>query len=317
MGPELDSWADGGARGAVEEFVSRVTDRDSDEYVEPAARVAVFDNDGTLWCEKPMQPQLDFTILQLREMAESDVALRSKQPWQAAFEGDATWLNEALLKHYRGDDGDLAVLMDAVSRAFGEVSVEEYEQRVRGFFQTTEHPSLGRPYRECGYAPMAELMRFLAHHGFTNYIASGGDRDFMRPVADALYGVPPERIIGSSLGLSYRAEANRSELLYKSAMEFFDDGPEKPVRIWSRIGRRPILSVGNSNGDIPMLAFSETAGAPALRMLIHHDDADREFAYDAGAEEALDHADRQGWTTVSMLSDWSHVFQDTVPCTVP
>jgi hypothetical protein len=310
MTAQLSSWARGGAREAVEEFLARVTDRHGSGYVHPEQRVAVFDNDGTLWCERPMQPQLDFTIRRLRDMAVHDAALRSRQPWQAAHEGDLTWLNEALIKHYRGDDADLAVLMDGVSRAFGDLTVEEYQQRVSGFFRTTEHPSLRRPYRECGFAPMAELMRYLAAHGFTNYIASGGDRDFMRPVADALYGVPPERIIGSSLGLTFHAEGGRSELLYKSAMDFFDDGPEKPVRIWSRIGRRPILSVGNSNGDVPMMAFSELTGAPALRLLIHHDDAEREFAYDAGAEDALDHADRHGWITVSMRRDWTVVFDD-------
>ncbi|WP_278262467.1 HAD family hydrolase [Nocardia sp. AG03] len=310
MTAQLSSWTESDTRAAVEEFVDRVTDRDGSGYVPPEARVAVFDNDGTLWCEKPMQPQLDFTLARLREMAQHDASLRTRQPWQAAYEGDPTWLNEALIKHYRGDGTDLAVLMDGVSRAFGDISVEEYQQRVSGFFRTTEHPSLARPYRACGFAPMAELLRFLAAHGFTNYIASGGDRDFMRPVADTLYGVPPERIIGSSLGLTYRSDSGRSELLYKSAMEFFDDGPEKPVRIWSRIGRRPILSVGNSNGDVPMMVFSEITGSPALRLLVHHDDADREFAYEAGAEDALAHAERAGWTTVSMRRDWTVVFDD-------
>ncbi|MFF2084518.1 HAD family hydrolase [Nocardia sp. NPDC058176] len=306
----LGSWTEGSARGAIEEFLARVTEPNGSGHVEPAARVAVFDNDGTLWCEKPMQPQLDFTIQRLREMADHDVELRTRQPWQAAHTGDLTWLNEALIKHYRGDDSDLAVLMDGVTRAFGEISVEEYQQRVSGFFRTSAHPSLARPYRDCGYAPMAELLRVLDEHGFTSYIASGGDRDFMRPVARTLYGVPPERVIGSSLGLTYRAGAGRAELLYEPTMDFFDDGPEKPVRIWSRIGRRPILSVGNSNGDIPMLAFSELPGAPALRMLVRHDDAQREFDYDAGAEEALDHADRNGWTVVSMRNDWTRVFAD-------
>lgn len=306
----LESWAEGGTRDAIEEFLARVTDPAGPGYVEPAARVAVFDNDGTLWCEKPMQPQLDFTIRRWREMAEAEPALRTRQPWQAAYAGDLSWLNEALVKHYRGDDSDLAVLMDGVSQAFGQLSVEEYERRVSGFFRTSDHPSLARPYRDCGYTPMVELLRVLEQHGFSNYIASGGDRDFMRPVAHTLYGVPPERIIGSSLGLSYRTTGTRAELMYEPAMDFFDDGPEKPIRIWSRIGRRPILSVGNSNGDIPMLAFSALDGAPALRLLIRHDDAAREFDYDAGAEEALDHADRHGWTVVSMRGDWATVFDD-------
>jgi hypothetical protein len=155
---------------------------------------------------------------------------------------------------------------------------------------------------------MVELLWYLRDNEFTTYIASGGDRDFMRPVAGDLYGVPPERVIGSALGLTYREREGRSDLLYKSAMDFFDDGPEKPIRIWSRIGRRPILSVGNSNGDLPMLSFSELAGAPSLRMLILHDDAEREFDYVAGAENALEHARRNDWTVVSMKNDWAQIF---------
>ena len=180
--------------------------------------------------------------------------------------------------------------MGAVTEAFDSITVENYDARVRSFFDDADHPTLDRPYSGCGYAPMVELLRYLEANGFTIYIASGGDRDFMRPVAGRLYGIPPERVIGSALGLSYREGADTSDLLYKAAMDFFDDGPEKPVRIWSRIGRRPILSVGNSNGDLPMLAFSGLPDRPSLRVLILHDDADREFDYVAGAEQALEHA---------------------------
>ena len=150
--------------------------------------------------------------------------------------------------------------MGAVTTAFEAVTVEAYDRQVLAFFDEADHPTLGRPYRECGYAPMIELLRYLEAAGFTTYIASGGDRDFMRPVAGDLYGIPPERVIGSALGLEYRSDGDEPTLLYKAAMEFFDDGPEKPVRIWSRIGRRPILSVGNSNGDVPMLALLRPQG---------------------------------------------------------
>ncbi|WP_280236024.1 HAD family hydrolase [Nocardia cyriacigeorgica] len=305
---QLASWAEGGARAAIREFVARVCDPGSPDHVEPVARIAVFDNDGTLWCERPMQPQLDFTVRRLAEMARDDPSLRSQQPWLAAYAGDLEWMNQALIEHYRGDDTNLTVLIDGMSRAFGDLTVEDYQRRVEDFFDTADHPSLPRPYRDCGYTPMAELMGYLTAHGFTNYIASGGDRDFMRPVADTLYGVPPERVIGSALGLTYRAEQGTSQLLYQPAMDYFDDGPQKPIRIWSRIGRRPILSVGNSNGDVPMLAFSEIPDRPALRILIQHDDAEREFDYVHGAEQALDHAHRQGWTVVSIRDDWHTVF---------
>jgi hypothetical protein len=176
------------------------------------------------------------------------------------------------------------------------------------FFREAHHPTLKRPYRSCGFSPMVELLRYLEDNGFTNYIASGGDRDFMRPIAGGLYGIPPERVIGSALGLSYQVKGQETSLLYKAAMEFFDDGPEKPVRIWSRIGRRPILSFGNSNGDVPMLAFSGTPSTPSLRLLLLHDDADREFDYTAGAEEALETAKSQNWTVVSMKNDWAEIF---------
>ena len=158
---------------------------------------------------------------------------------------------------------------------------------------------------------MVELLRYLEDSGFTTYIASGGDRDFMRPVAGDLYGIPPERVIGSALGLEYRGGGDTHSLLYKAAMDFFDDGPEKPVRIWSRIGRRPILSCGNSNGDVPMLAYSGREGSPALRLLLLHDDDEREFSYTAGAEQALEVAGQQGWTIVSMKDDWTEVFPST------
>jgi phosphoserine phosphatase len=305
---ELSLWTEGVTRSAVTDFVAQVTEEGGRHYLEPSARVAVFDNDGTLWSEKPLVIQLDFTIRRLARLAADDPTLRDRQPYKAAHEGDQRWMGAAMVKHYQGDDSDLQLLMGAVTSAFDTVDVEDYEGEVLGFFEEATHPTLGRGYRDCRYAPMVELLRYLEDHGFTTYIASGGDRDFMRPVADDLYGIPRERVIGSALGLEYRSDNGTHTLLYKAAMDFFDDGPEKPVRIWSRIGRRPILSVGNSNGDLPMLAYSGRQGSPALRLLLLHDDDEREFSYTAGAEQALQVADQQGWTVVSMKNDWSQVF---------
>lgn len=313
MTNQLDSWTDGRARQAIVDFVARVSDENGPDYVEPAARVAVFDNDGTLWSEKPLVIQLDFTIRRLAELAEADPSLRTQQPYQAAYEQDLQWMGAAMVKHYRGDDSDLGLLLAAVPKAFEAVTIEEYDQHVRSFFDEATHPQLKRPYRSCGYQPMVELLRYLEAHDFVTYIASGGDRDFMRPVADDLYGIPPERIIGSALGITVSEQEGETALVYKGAMEFFDDGPEKPIRIWSRIGRRPILSCGNSNGDLPMLAYSALPHAPALRMLILHDDPDREFDYTAGAEQALEAANQQDWTVVSMKNDWSTIFADPPP----
>jgi hypothetical protein len=308
MEPQLPSWNDGATKSAITDFVSRVTTEGGPDYLEHAARVAVFDNDGTLWTEKPLVIQLDFTIRRFRDLAEHNPALRTQQPYQAAYEGDLHWLAGAVVKHYHGDDSDMKLLMVAVPKAFEAVTVEDYDQRVREFFADADNPGLKRPYRECGYLPMIELLRYLEANSFATYIASGGDRDFMRPVADDMYGIPPERIIGSALGISYSSEGGQSLLLYKGAMDFFDDGPEKPIRVWSRIGRRPVLSFGNSNGDVPMLAFSGTPSTSSLRLLLLHDDADREFDYTAGAEQALETASRENWTVVSMKNDWNTVF---------
>jgi phosphoserine phosphatase len=308
----LTSWNDGQAKQAITDFVARVTKKGGPDYVEPAARVAVFDNDGTLWTEKPLVIQLDFTIRRFRELAEENPSLQDQQPYQAAYERDLDWMAAAMIKHYRGDDSDLKLLMVAVPKAFEAVTIEDYDRRVKEFFADADNPQLERPYWKCGYLPMVELLRYLEANDFVTYIASGGDRDFMRPVAQEMYAIPPERIIGSALGISYSAEGGQSLLLYKGAMDFFDDGPEKPIRIWSRIGRRPILAFGNSNGDVPMLEYAGGDSLPALRLLLLHDDADREFDYTAGAEQALDVADQQSWTVVSIKNDWNTVFADAV-----
>ena len=310
LGRQLASWRDGATKSAITDFVVRVTEEGGPDYVDPAARVAVFDNDGTLWTEKPLVIQLDFTIRRFRELAKQDPALRTQQPYQAAYENDMKWLGDAVVKHYHGDDSDVKLLMVAVPRAFESVTVEDYDRRVKEFFKDSGNPGLKRPYRKCGYRPMVELLRYLEANGFVTYIASGGDRDFMRPVAEDMYGIPPERIIGSALGLTYSTEGGKSLLLYKGAMDFFDDGPEKPIRIWSRIGRRPILAFGNSNGDVPMLEFTGTPAAPSLRLVLLHDDPEREFDYTAGAEHALDIAAHQNWTVVSIKNDWNTVFTD-------
>ena len=306
----LQSWTDGPTKSVITDFVARVTEEGGPDYVEPAARVAVFDNDGTLWTEKPLVIQLDFTIRRFREMARNDSSLQDQQPYKAAYEDDLQWLSAAMIKHYQGDDSDLELLEIAVPKAFEAVTIEDYDQRVKAFFAEADNPKLKRPYRECGYAPMVDLLRYLEANDFATYIASGGDRDFMRPVAQEMYGIPPERIIGSALGISYSVEGGQSSLVYKGAMDFFDDGPEKPIRIWSRIGRRPILAFGNSNGDVPMLEFSGGPSTASLGLLLLHDDADREFDYVAGAEQALETASRQNWTVVSIKNDWNTVFTD-------
>ncbi len=304
----LPSWNDTTTRHAITKFVAAVTHMNGRDYVRPEERVAVFDNDGTLWCEKPMPIQGDFIMRRLAEMAESDPALRQRQPWKAAYEKDYAWLNDIIVHHYQGDDSDLNVAAGGILRAFEGEDIETFEANAERFLRTEKHPTLGRPYRDCAFTPMVELLRYLEAAGFAIYIASGGGRDFMRPITRELYGIPPERVIGSTVSLRYQPDGRGGTLVHRAELDFFDDGPEKPVRIWSRIGQRPILAAGNANGDIEMLQFTGGSGRPALRLLLLHDDPDREFDYVAGAERALELAKTQGWTVISAKHDWATVF---------
>jgi phosphoserine phosphatase len=211
-------------------------------------------------------------------------------------------------KHYAGDDTDVKVLLGGVVAAFADWTVEAYEAEADAYLREARHPSLDRLLRECTYVPMVELLRYLEANAFTVYIASGGSRDFMRSVADAIYGIPPERVIGSSNALEYREDDGGGSVVYHAQPDVFDDGPAKPVRIWSRIGRRPILAVGNSNGDIPMLRFALHPSRPSLSLVVKHDDGEREFVDEKTADRALQHAAELGWGVVSMRDDWSTVF---------
>jgi hypothetical protein len=305
----LTSWNDTSSRQAIVEFVEHSTREGSADHVPPSERIAVFDNDGTLWCEKPMPIELGFILQRLAAMCEADPSLRNRQPWKAAHERDYAWLGAVITKHYHGDDTDVKVLMGGILRAFGGMTVEAYEQ-VASEFLSGPHPTLDRSYRECGYLPMIELLHYLEANGFTSFIASGGDRDFMRPVTDEIYGIPAERVIGSSNALTYQEDEHGGTLVYLEKPDVFDDGPTKPVRIWSRIGRRPIVAGGNSNGDIPMLHYTRGPTGKGLRLLVNHDDPEREFEYTAGAERSLERAAADGWTVVSIKNDWAAVFPD-------
>ncbi len=254
-----------------------------------------------------MPSQLHYIVGEWARLAAADPSLAERQPYKAAVSGDFSWLGAAIDKHYAGDDSDLPVVVSAIVDATGQANVEDYAASVTEFFREASHPTLRRPYTDAVYRPMVELLRYLEAHGFTNYIVSGGGRDFMRPMTLGTYGIPPERVIGSSLGLTY--DAADGHVRYGTTYAFVDDGPEKPVRIWSRIGRRPILAGGNSNGDIEMLRYVQ--GHPrSLSLLIHHDDdtGRGDAPYDAGAENALDAASDHGVTVVSVKRDWATVF---------
>ena len=306
MSEPLSLWNPGPTRDAVLAFVDRVTDPDTG--LPPADRVAVFDNDGTLWCEKPMPIQLDFILRRLVAMVQEDPTLSATQPWKAAAERDYAWFGTALAKHYAGDDSDLPALAGGILQAFADIGVDDFAGQAETFLRGTSHPTLGRGYLECAYAPMVELLGYLAENGFTSYIVSGGGRDFMRPITAEVYGVPSERVIGSATALAYVPNADGGTIVRKAAADYLDDGPEKPVRIWNRVGRRPMLAGGNSNGDIEMLQFADASPGPSMSMLVLHDDHEREFGYTAGAERALDLAADTGWAVTSMRDEWASVF---------
>jgi len=292
----LDSWNDGPTKSAILDFVQMAI-----THLAPMDRVAVFDNDGTLWCEKPAYVQLDFLVRQLAAAVAVDPSLAARPAYAAASSGDLTWFGNAVTKHYQGDDSDLNELAVAILSASSGVNVEEHAAHVADFFASARHPTLGRPYTACGYAPMIELLHYLEANGFTCYVVSGGGRDFMRPITVDMYGIPPERVVGSSVGLAF----SDGNLVTTGVTEFLNDGPVKPVRIWGRVGRRPIFAAGNTNGDIEMLEYTH-----GMRLLVRHDDAAREFDYVAGAEKALELAAARGWTVASMRDDWTHVFAD-------
>ena len=308
MPTQLESWNDGATKSAIIDFVTRVTTANGPDFVPPADRIATFDNDGTLWCEKPMYIQLDFILRRWVEMASENPTLGAQQPWKAAVERDYAWLGNAVTKHYRGDDSDMPAVMKGVLTAFAGVTSEDFAARAGTFLRTQSHPTLKRLYSTCGYAPMIELLRYLEANAFTNFIVSGGGRDFMRPITQELYGIPPERVVGSSVALEFRENGDGGDVLTQPHLAVLDDGPAKPPSIWTRIGKRPILAAGNSNGDIQMLQFANQPPRPALRLLVLHDDAAREFDYVAGAEKSLELAKQYGWSIVSMKNDWQTVF---------
>ena len=286
----LASWTDGAARAAIVEFVRSVSEP-GDSYVAPPERIATFDNDGTLWCEKPLYPQADFVFRRWKAMIQADPDLAKEQPYKALAEGDTEWLSDVY--------AHVPELIKGVTAAYEGITVEAFETAVHEFFAAGRHPTLDAPYTKVTYRPMRELIAFLEANDFQVYICSAGGRDFVRPVAEQLYGIPRERVIGSATTLEFR-DGN----LYRTAgVEHpVDDGPGKPVHIWTRTGRKPLLAGGNADGDVQML---ETA---RFAILLHHDDGAREFAYDAGAERALAEAAKRDWTVVSMKDDFSTIF---------
>jgi len=303
----LPSWTEGAAKSAILDFVSRVTTSGGKDFVHPSERVAVFDNDGTLWCEQPMQVQLFFTQDRLRDLVAVDPSLKERQPFKAFLERD--------IKTIQGL-GKKAALEVCFAIHSG-VTEEEFDQIARRWFATARNPHLGRLFRRCTYRPQVELLSFLRDSGFKTFIVSGGGVDLIRSFAEDAYGVPREQIIGSSVKTRFDSSNGRTCLMKLSEVDSFDDREAKVQNISLHIGRRPILAFGNSDGDLAMLRYTKSGPGPRLALLLHHDDAVREFAYDrefrlSPLTEALDKAREFGITVVSMKRDWQTVFEASV-----
>jgi phosphoglycolate phosphatase-like HAD superfamily hydrolase len=299
----LPSWNDGAAKRAIVEFVAKVTKEGSPDFVPPAERIAVFDNDGTLWAEQPMYFQLAFALDRVKTLAPQHAEWKDKEPFASLLKGD---LKAALA-------GGEKALLEIVMATHAGMTTEEFEKIVRDWLGTAKHPKTGRSYNEMIYQPMVELLSYLRANGFKTYIVSGGGIEFMRPWTEKVYGIPPEQVVGSSGVTKFDMRATGPVLLKEPKIEFIDDGPGKPVGINRFIGRRPVFAFGNSDGDQQMLQW--TAAGPGRRFMgiVHHTDAEREWAYDRKSsigrlDKGLDEAKAKGWTVVDMKRDWKRVF---------
>ncbi len=308
----LPSWNATSTKQAILDFAADVCDPASANYVPPSARIATFDNDGTLWCEKPYLIEIAFALQRLIARAEADPTLRTRQPYKALLEGDFSSFAH-LLPHHISDALRLGAAMPEilalVYQSHVGMSQAVFEQEAAAFFAEARHPRFGVPYKQTVYQPMLELVRFLQAQGFKVYVSSAGGMGFMRVVSEELYGIPRENVIGSDVRLKFQMGPQGPELIRVAGVnEPIDDGAGKPINIELHIGRWPILACGNANGDIEMLQLAQAAGPRHLCLLVRHDDPDREYAYDAHAEKAHALAPDAGWHIISMKNDFRAVF---------
>jgi hypothetical protein len=299
----LPSWNDGASKAAITDFVRAVTTADGPEFVPPDQRIAIFDNDGTLWIEQPIYVQFAFILDRVKELAPQNPDWKDKQPFKAALEGDMKALAAS------GEKGMVELM--AVTHAG--MTAEQFTKIVSDWLASARDPRFKRPYTELVYQPMLELLAYLRANGFKTFIVSGGGIEFMRPWSERVYGVPPEQIVGSSIKTKFEMRNGRPILFRLPEINFIDDGPGKPVGINEHIGRRPIAAFGNSDGDLQMLQWTTLSGGRRLGLIVHHTDAEREYAYDRQSQvgkldKALDAAALNKWTVVDMKNDWKRVF---------
>ncbi len=295
----LPSWNDGQAKTAVLNFVRQTTREGSPDFVPVAERIAVFDNDGTLWAEKPLYFQVFFALDRVKALAPKHPEWQTQEPFASLLKGDL----EGAMK-----GGDKA-LVDIVMATHAGMTTQEFEQDVKAWIATARHPQTKMLFTDMVYQPMLELLAYLRANGFKTFIVSGGGIEFMRPWTEAVYGVPPEQVVGSSIKTQYEMRPDGPALMRLPQVNFIDDKAGKPVGINDHIGRRPVAAFGNSDGDQQMLEWTTVGQKGArLALLVHHTDAKREYTYDKGAEKALAEAANRNWTVVDMQKDWKTVY---------
>jgi phosphoserine phosphatase len=299
----LPSWNDTAPKQAIVAFVEKVTRTGSPDFVPPPERIAVFDNDGTLWSEQPMYVQAIFVLDRVQVLAPQHPEWKTKEPFASVLGGD---VKAALAGGEKG-------LLELVMATHAGTTTEEFRAIVRDWLATAKHPRTGRPYTEMVYQPMLELLAYLRASGFATWIVSGGGVEFLRPWTERVYGVPPEQVVGSSIRTKYEVRDGDPVLVRLAELHFVDDKAGKPVGIDERIGRRPLMAFGNSDGDFEMLEWTTTGHGPRFALLVHHTDAAREWAYDRDSHvgrlaRALDEGPARGWIVASMKDDWKKVF---------
>jgi len=299
----LPSWNDGKTKQSIIEFVEKVTKPGSADFVPVAERIATFDNDGTLWAEQPLYVQFVFALDRVKALSSQHPEWKAKEPFASLLKGD---LKSALAGGERS-------LLEIVMATHAGMTTEEFEKIVKDWIASAKHPKTKQPYTEMVYQPMIELLAYLRANGFKTFIVSGGGIEFMRAWTEKVYGIPPEQVIGSSIKTKFEMRDGKPVLMRLPEVDFIDDKAGKPIGIHKFIGRRPIAAFGNSDGDLQMLQWTAAGKGARLMVLIHHTDAEREWAYDRTSsigrlDKALDEANAKGWTVVDMKKDWKRIF---------
>jgi phosphoglycolate phosphatase-like HAD superfamily hydrolase len=299
----LASWNDTGAKSRIEAFVKATTTPGGDGYVAPEDRIAVFDNDGTLWSEQPFYFQLGFMLDRVKTLAAQHPEWKEKEPFKSVLAGDLGGIAKS------GEKG----IVELGMATHAGMNTDEFSRIVTDWFATARHPKTGEPYTDMTYMPMRELLDYLRANGFKTYIVSGGGVEFMRPITEKAYGIPPEQVIGSTIVTQYDLVDDVPVLKRLPKIDFIDDGPGKPAGINKFIGRRPVFVAGNSDGDYEMLRWVTGGKQHGFAMIVHHTDAEREFAYDRKSafgklDKALDEAEQRNWLVVDIKADWKKVF---------